>query len=194
MTRISLLKTAHDIVREYLRPGDIAVDATLGNGHDTVFLAELVGDEGRVFGFDVQAQALENTQQRLERQNLQTRVALCHASHAEMLKFIPLNLHGVIRAIMFNLGYLPGADKAMITQTASTLAALDAACCLLAKKAVITVLAYPGHPGGDQETRELASWCARLDRQRFRVETILSNHDQPSAPRLFVIRNSADLL
>lgn len=194
MTRISLLKTAHDIVRGHLSGGDIAVDATLGNGLDTLFMAQCVGDSGCIYGFDVQERALINTRLRLQQQGLQARAILCHASHADMLEFIPKALHGAIRAIMFNLGYLPGADKTVITQTDSTLTALGAACRLLAKDGVITILAYPGHAGGDQETQQLADWCGQLDGRRFKVETILSIHDQPSAPRLFVIRSEADLL
>jgi hypothetical protein len=95
---------------------------------------------------------------------------------------------------MFNLGYLPGADKSVITQIDSTLAALNAACRLLAPRAVITVLAYPGHAGGDLETEQLAAWCRQLDETRFNSEVILSSHDKPSAPRLFVIRKQSDLL
>ncbi len=82
----------------------------------------------------------------------------------------------------------------MITETDSTLAALNAACRLLAENGVITILAYPGHAGGDQEAQELADWCGQLDRRQFKVEIILSSHDKPSAPRLFVIRKQADLL
>lgn len=194
MTRISLLEAAHDIVRRYLSPGDVAVDATMGNGHDTVFLAECVGDRGHVFGFDVQAQALLNTRQRLQQQGLEGRATLCHASHAELLVRIPEKLHGRIMAVMFNLGYLPGADKSVITQTQTTLDAVDAALRLLTDRGVITVLAYPGHAGGDQETRQLTDWCGRLNGRQAAVEIILSSHDQPNAPRLFVLRKQANLL
>ncbi|AMK78356.1 SAM-dependent methyltransferase [Methylomonas methanica] len=194
MKRISLLDFAHDIVGSYLEPGDIALDATLGNGHDTVFLARSVGAGGHVLGFDIQQQALINSYQRLLQHDLQRRVTLCRASHADMLSHIPEQWHGRVRAVMFNLGYLPGADKTVITRIESTLAALDAACGLLAPRAVITVLAYPGHSGGDLETEQLAAWCRQLDETRFASEVVLSSHDKPSAPRLFVIRKQADLL
>lgn len=193
MTRISLLETAHGIVRQHLTQGGIAVDATIGNGHDTVFLAQCVGDSGRVFGFDIQSQALANSRQRLREQGLESRATLFLASHADMPIHIPEALQGRIRACMFNLGYLPGADKTVITRTESTLAALAAACGLLAEQGVITVLAYPGHAGGDSETQALTDWCGRLPRQ-FQVEIVLSNLDKPTAPRLFVIRKQADLL
>ncbi len=194
MKRISLLEIAHDIVGSYIEPADIALDATLGNGHDTVFLARSVGAGGHVLGFDIQQKALVNSFQRLLQHDLQRRVTLRLASHADMLSHIPKQWYGRVRAVMFNLGYLPGADKAVITQIDSTLAALDSACVLLAPRAVITVLAYPGHAGGDLETEQLAAWCRQLDRTCFTSEVVLSSHDKPSAPRLFVIRKQADLL
>ncbi|MDX8129448.1 SAM-dependent methyltransferase [Methylomonas sp. LW13] len=191
---ISLLETAHHIVGSYLDPGDVAVDATVGNGHDTVFLAQSVGASGHVFGFDIQRQALINSFQRLLQLDLQRRVILRLASHADMLLHVPEQWRGRVRAVMFNLGYLPGADKTVITQIDSTLAALNAASGLLAPRAVITVLAYPGHAGGDLETQQLAAWSGQLDGTHFTSEVILSSHDKPSAPRLFVIRKQADLL
>jgi SAM-dependent methyltransferase len=192
--RISLLELAHNIVSSYIEPDDIALDATLGNGHDTVFLARRVGVGGQVLGFDIQPQALINSFQRLLQHDLQRQVTLRRASHADLRLHVPERWHGQVRAVMFNLGYLPGADKTVITQIDSTLAALDSACGLLAPRAVITVLAYPGHAGGDLETEQLAAWCRQLDRACFTSEVILSSHDKPTAPRLFVIRRQADLL
>ncbi|OQW70044.1 MAG: SAM-dependent methyltransferase [Proteobacteria bacterium ST_bin11] len=194
MKRISLLELAHDIVGSYLEPGAIALDATLGNGHDTVFLARRVGEAGQVFGFDIQAPALVSSFQRLIQQDLQQRVTLRLASHADVLLHVPKQYHGRVKAAMFNLGYLPGADKAVITHVGSTLAALEAVSGLLAPRAVITVLAYPGHAGGDLEAQQLAAWAQQLDGAPFAVELILSSHDKPTAPRLFVIRKQVDLL
>lgn len=188
MKRISFAETAHSIIFEYLRNGDVAVDATVGNGHDTVFLAESVGCAGQVFGFDVQTQALQLTRQRLQQLGLSSRTILFHASHADMARCIPQEFHGSIQAIMFNLGYLPGADKSVITQTQTTLQAIDAGCRLLAVQGVITVMAYPGHAGGDEETRCLTQWLQQLDSAHYAVETVYSQHHQVHAPRLFVLK------
>lgn len=194
MKRISLTETAHRIVLEYLREGDAAVDATVGNGHDTEFLAKNVGSEGQVFGFDVQTEALRLTRQRLQQQDLLRRVTLFPACHADMARDIPQEFRGRIGAVMFNLGYLPGADKSIITQTQTTLPAIAAACELLAARGVVTVMAYPGHAGGDEETRCLAQWLQQLDSAHYAVETIYSRHHQERAPRLFVIKKLSDLL
>ncbi len=191
MTRISLPETAHRIVREHLHDGGIAIDATLGNGHDTLFLAECVGEQGRVFGFDVQIEAMGATQNRLLQHRLLDRVKLIQASHAEMQQYVPQVFHGQVQAIMFNLGYLPGADKSVITQVGSTLVAVDAACGLLAGQGVITVLAYTGHAGGNEEARCLEQWCMQLASNNFETELVFSSHPKANAPRLFVIRKYA---
>lgn len=184
MKRISLLERAHQCLNSSLMPGDRAIDATVGNGHDTLFLASCVGEVGRVYGFDLQTQAIDATQRRLATQGMLDRVQLIHACHSRMSEFVKDEVKG----IMFNLGYLPGADKGFITRVDTSLTAVDAGCRLLKNGGVMTVLAYPGHAGGEIETAELQAWCQRLDLQRFRTELILSHYDQVSAPRLFVIR------
>jgi len=186
-TRITLVNVAHDLLAERLQPGDIAIDATVGNGYDTLFLAEQVGETGMVFGFDIQHAALQAAQEKCQQANLQDRVSLIQASHADMAKHVPETQHGCISAIMFNLGYLPGGDKTVITQTDSTLSALAAAIQLLSPHGLITLLAYPGHQGGDQETEQVSRWCEQLDNQQFNFDTHYSNTDSVSAPRLFVI-------
>lgn len=194
MTRISLVERAHALVGECVKPGDVVVDATLGNGHDAAFLAQCVGAAGTLFGFDVQARALENTRSRLREDGFQGRAALTLGSHADMASQIPPYWHGKLAAVMFNLGYLPGGDKAVVTTAAATLTALETACRLLASTGILTVLAYPGHPGGDIETERLTTWCHALDPAGFAVERVASGSDKPTAPRLFAIRKRVDLI
>jgi len=188
MKRISLLNTAHDLLSDILKPGDITIDATVGNGHDTLFLAGQITPSGQVFGFDIQQQAIDSARDKLQHNALSDCLTLFHSSHLEMAEKIPAHLHGNIKAIMFNLGYLPGGDKSLITQATSTLTALNIACQLLTTNGVITVLAYPGHPGGDRETGLIKDWCGQLNAEQFAVSTLYSTEPKDSAPRLFVIR------
>jgi predicted methyltransferase len=183
MQHISLVNVAHNLIGETLRPGAIAVDATVGNGHDTVFLLDRVGPSGRVFGFDIQQSAIASTSMKTSADCL----TLIQASHALMDEKIPKQHHGNISAVMFNLGYLPGGDKSIITQTASTLAALTVACRLLADGGVITVMAYPGHTGGDVETEQVNDWCEQLNPEQFNVRIFYSVGNKDTTPRLFVI-------
>lgn len=200
MQRISLVNIAHNLIREVLHPGDYAIDATVGNGHDTVFLVEQVSPSGKVFGFDIQQAAIDSTWAKVgafsktgERSLGNTFLrpeclTLIQASHADMDDKIPPQYHGKINAVMFNLGYLPGGDKSIITRTDSTVTALNSASRLLSSKGVITVLAYPGHQGGDLETFQVINWCEQLTDEHFSVGYIYSVKSNNSSPRLFVIR------
>jgi hypothetical protein len=128
------------------------------------------------------------TLEKFQQSRLSAYLTLIHDSHANMNNKIPVQLHGKINAIMFNLGYLPGADKSVITQVKSTLIALTIASRILADNGIITVLAYPGHQGGDLETHQVENWCSRLDSRQFEINTIHSPGLNHSAPRLFIIR------
>ena len=184
MPRISLVNLAQQQLSTVLRPGDMAIDATVGNGHDTLFLLEKVTATGYVYGFDKQAAAIEKTQMKM---GTCANLTLIEASHAEMEAHIPASLFGKINACMFNLGYLPGGDKSIITQTDSTLTALTVACRLLSNGGMLTILAYPGHHGGDQETRAVIDWCRQLDDRKFSVKRFETEENKASDPRLFVI-------
>jgi hypothetical protein len=185
---MSLLKLAHQYIENQLCSSDTAIDATVGNGHDTLFLAQQVGAKGRVYGFDIQQTAIVATIEKLQHSQMLNRVTLIQASHADMAIHIPVSQQGKITACMFNLGYLPKGDKRIITQTSSTLLALTAACQLLATQGIMTILAYSGHVGGDVETAGVSHWSEQLNNKQFAVSTQFSATPSPSAPRLLVIR------
>jgi len=155
----SLTQLAHQRLAELLQPGDLAVDATAGNGHDTLFLAQRVTETGKVYAFDVQTRALDATALRLEQAGLRETVALCHSGHERMLVRIPEDWLGKVSAVTFNLGYLPGSDKQTTTGPASTLPALDQALALLRRGGMLSVMAYRGHAGGMDEADTVARWC-----------------------------------
>ena len=191
MQRISLVNAAHNLISNALHPGDIAIDATVGNGHDTLFLVEQVCPSGRVFGFDVQKAAIDSTWVKVGSHCRTGKcLTLIHASHADMTEKIPAQYHGNISACMFNLGYLPGGDKSIITNTDSTLTALNIADRLLSNNGIITVIAYPGHQGGDMETHLVKSWCNKLDEDQYKISIVYSSENKESAPRLFVVRKT----
>ncbi|WP_106766640.1 class I SAM-dependent methyltransferase [Paenibacillus faecalis] len=163
---LSVLSFAHKLAAQRLQPGGIAIDATAGTGADTLFLAKTAGPRGRVFAFDIQKEALALTRQRLEKEPDETLapISLHLGSHSLMKSTIPAEYHGKISVIMFNLGYLPTeqSDKQVITQTESTLTALEAALDLLLPGGVITVVLYPGHEGGSQEAAAVEAWASAL--------------------------------
>jgi predicted methyltransferase len=185
-----LTETVHRILGSQLRAGDVAVDATAGNGHDTLFLSETVGPKGKVYAFDVQEAAIEITRARLSSSGLEN-VELLRESHADLVRFLPAEHHGRVAAITFNLGYLPGSDKTATTKTQTTLVAIDAGLKLLREEGVITVLAYTGHPGGLEEADAVAERLETLDPQSFHVDIHTKTAER--APRLFVVTRRANL-
>lgn len=156
-------ETAHDLVARFVRDGDHVVDATVGNGHDTRFLASLVGTRGRVDGFDIQAAAIETTGRELQGF---PQVNLHCLGHERMREVVS----GPVAAAMFNLGYLPSGDKTLVTRPETTVAALDAAWELLrAPGGILSVVIYPGHAGGRDESLVVEAWFSRLDPAQHRT-------------------------
>ncbi len=177
---------AADYMRRTLREGDIAIDATMGNGHDTQFLCELVGETGHVYAFDVQQGALDHTAQRLEAAELDHRATLILSGHETMARFV----HAPVRAVMFNLGWLPGAQHIVTTKTSTTLEAVRAAAGLLMPGGVMTICVYPGHEEGSRELSALLDWAAGLD---VRTYNVLHHHficASPQTPRLILVQRN----
>ena len=175
---------AADAVRGVLREGDTAIDATAGNGHDTCFLAERVGETGRVFAFDIQETALSHTAERQEQAGLRDRVTLIHAGHEQMAK----RVSGPVRAVMFNLGWFPGGDKTVTTHWETTSQALLQAMALLEPRGICTVCAYPGHAAGEEERQRLISFLAALPPQELNVLRCAVQNAGPCAPECFLMQ------
>lgn len=178
------LQCAHEWVSRVVQQGDTVVDATAGNGHDSLFLARLVGTEGRVHIFDIQQQALDSTRDRLDQHGcLDGRIKLHLCSHNLMREHVD----NPPKAIMFNLGYLPGGDKAIISKTETTLQALEAALTLLAKGGLLTVVCYPGHEGGHQEAKAVKDLMSVLSIHDWTVSEVSSLNGPDSSPFLIAM-------
>lgn len=140
-------EAAHLFLGKLLRPGQVVVDATAGNGNDTLFLARMVGDQGLVYAFDIQGRALENTKALLKENNCLSQVRLINDGHENVSQYVKPPVHGFV----FNLGYLPGGNKEIKTTAHSTISALRQCFELLAEEGVVSIVAYPGHEHGDAE-------------------------------------------
>jgi SAM-dependent methyltransferase len=156
---------AHFFLRERIRAGDLVVDATCGNGQDTVLLAELVGETGRVMAFDLQESAIERTRERLKDAGLERQVELVLSGHERISGF----LSEPARAFVFNLGYLPTGDRRIKTTPGSTLSALGQARELLQPSGLILISVYTGHDGGEEEWEAVKGWCEALPPGEFNV-------------------------
>ena len=179
---------AHTLLAGHVVAGARVIDATMGKGHDTVLLARLVGETGNVYAFDIQSEALSATAARLASENLQTRATLIQDSHTRMHDYIS----APVSAIVFNLGYLPGADKSCATQADNTLAAVRSALALLEPGGLLLIAIYWGHPAGVQEKEALEPFVAGLSPDTYRVFRYEFINRSKPAPYLLAIERFID--
>lgn len=184
--RRPLTTRAQEQVAQVLQPGDLAIDATVGNGFDACFLARCVGAAGRVIGFDVQQQALDATARRLRAGGLNN-VELRLAGHEQLAA----EQDARPAAVMFNLGYLPRSDKSCITTAQTSTIAITAALRLLRVGGVLSVLCYRGHEGGPQEFAAVEQLLNRLP-PGYDLQRQDSDPPKPASPVLFVVRKQID--
>ena len=171
------LEMAHDFLAQVITPEDIVVDATMGNGYDTLFLAKLAK---QVYAFDIQEQALEKTSQRIQEAGL-TNVDLILQGHETVDEYVT-----EVKAVIFNLGYLPSADKSIITQPQTTLEALEKLCQMLIKGGRIAIMIYYGHEGGDIERDAVLDFVSQLPQQEY-TATIYRTLNQINNPPFLVM-------
>lgn len=164
-----ILPFARKLLEAAVQPGDAVVDATLGNGHDTLFLANLVGDTGQVFGFDIQEQAIINTKARLSENGLLDRATLFPKGHENISELVPKNYYGKITGAIFNLGYLPGGDKTIVTTPETTIQAIESLISMLAPEGIIVLVIYHGHEEGAHERDQLLPFLRTLDQNEVHV-------------------------
>ncbi|KAK1367283.1 S-adenosyl-L-methionine-dependent methyltransferases superfamily protein [Heracleum sosnowskyi] len=157
---------AHSVWKCVVQKGDAVIDATCGNGYDTLAMLKMVADrsqKGRVYALDLQDVALQNTRSLLDESlddNEKELAELFATCHSKMEEVLPRNI--TVRLVAFNLGYLPGGDKTMITKSETTLLGLEAAERVVAPGGLISLLVYVGHPGGREEFETVQAFASRL--------------------------------
>ncbi|MBA4536894.1 class I SAM-dependent methyltransferase [Bacillus aquiflavi] len=158
-----ILQFARSLMEKAVQKGDVVVDGTLGNGHDTLFLANLVGSNGKVFGFDIQEKAVKITEKRLAENGVLRRASLHHIGHEHISEVISPDYTGKISGAMFNLGYLPGGNKEIVTKPKTTIKAIEQLLQLMASEGVIVLVIYHGHEEGALEREAVLQYVKNLD-------------------------------
>ena len=180
---------AAELIERALYPGARALDATLGNGHDALWLCGLVGEAGHVYGFDVQEEAVARSRARLEEAGVADRAELILDGHENMGKYVAENS---IDAAMFTLGWLPGAPHGVTTQTETTLRAVDAALCVLKQEGILTICVYPGHAEGAREREALLDWARNLDGKKYDVMLRAYLNQANDPPLLIAVKKNRE--
>ena len=166
MKNLQITHWCHEIIRSQAKAGGHYIDATMGKGNDTVFLCQLAGEKGSVLAFDIQKEALEMTEKKLEEKGLADRAKLILDGHEHMDQYAK---EESIDVICFNFGYLPGGDHSLATRGETSIQALTQALSLLKKGGMISLCIYSGGDSGFDERNQILSWLKELDPHKYLV-------------------------
>jgi methylase of polypeptide subunit release factors len=168
-------------INKYVNKGDTVIDATMGNGFDTLKLAGAVGENGKVYAFDIQSIAIENTKKLLSQNNI-SNVKLILDSHSNIDKYI----NESVKCVVFNLGYLPGGDHKKQTKYETTICAIEKSLAVLSDKGFVSVTVYYGKNSGTEEKEAVMEYFKNLDYKKYTV-LVLDFYNRPNNPPLNVI-------
>ena len=164
-TFVNAVEIAKKIMKFNVVEGNKVLDCTVGNGNDTLFLAKLVGDSGKVYGFDIQPSAIDITKNKLKKNDLVDRVVLINDGHEKIDQYITEELNFII----YNLGYMPGGNKEIKTAADTTIKSVIKSLSLLKKNGLILITCYTGHEGGEEENYVLKNYIKTLDQKKYSV-------------------------
>lgn len=183
MQTINVVSAAHHLLIQKIKHSQRILDATAGNGNDTLFLAEHSPATAEIYAFDIQQHALDVTKQKLQEQGLLKKVRLILASHDQVNQYVeePIDI------VMFNLGYLPGGDHALTTDAKTTISALEKTMALLNINGIISITAYRGHQAGCIEHQQLANLLMNLPMRNFTVSCYSMVNHLETSPVLYLI-------
>ena len=179
---INLLEIEKNFLIPHIKKGGVAVDFTMGNGHDTLWLSNAVGEEGKVYAFDIQPQALISSHKLLTESGAPKNYTLILDSHSNVMDYVEEK----ICIGMFNLGFLPGSDKSITTKRDTTMIAIEAAIDLLDADGALLIAVYPGHEEGTIEGQLIDEMLSKLNRKeicasKFRII------NSPTSPFFFLV-------
>lgn len=183
MKSYQITEYVHHFLECHVKPGDICVDATMGNGNDTLKLCELVGEQGKVYAFDIQKQALENTEKRLKDHKVIHIASLILDSHTHMDNYIVENQ---VDCIVFNFGYLPSGDHKLATRPETSIEAVKLGLSVLKKGGLMSLCIYSGKDSGFEERDALLSFLKELDSKKYLV-ILSSYYNRPNHPPIPVM-------
>lgn len=165
---VGIVQFAHQLLEQSIDSNETVIDATCGNGNDTLYLSRLVGEKGHVYAFDIQKQAIDNTKNKMAENNVHN-VTCIHDSHANLSTYISDDLKGKIGGAVFNLGYLPRSDKSIVTKGDSTIKAIEQLLTYIKKNGVIVIVIYHGHEEGKIEKNEVLTYVEQLEQKKYSV-------------------------
>lgn len=183
MKNYQITEWCHHFIREHVKQGDICIDATAGNGNDTLLLCELVGEHGKVLAFDIQKEAVENTKKRLEERGVSKQAEVLLESHINMSHYADADS---VSCIVFNFGYLPGGDHTLATKKDTSISAIYEGLKLLTKGGMMSLCIYSGGDSGFEERDGILAELKKLDKNHYLV-IVSEYYNRPNNPPIPVM-------
>ncbi|MFD2628947.1 class I SAM-dependent methyltransferase [Oceanobacillus kapialis] len=184
---MNIINYAHYLLESSIDKGETVVDATCGNGHDTLFLSRVVGQSGKVLAFDIQEEAIENTKQALSESSY-ANVSFILDSHANMTTHLKAQNIELVGGAIFNLGYLPKGDKTIITNRESTVEAIQHLLPVLKTNGLVVLVVYHGHEGGKDEMHAVLKYAMNLSQRSYHVLQYGFINQQNNPPFIIAIQ------
>ncbi|EUJ37331.1 class I SAM-dependent methyltransferase [Brochothrix campestris] len=182
------LSFSHYLLQQKVQPGNAVIDATIGNGHDTLFLAQLIGQKGHLIGCDIQEAAVEATRKRLADANISlASLTLSANGHEQITQLVDPQLYAKLTAAIFNLGYLPGGDKTITTTTDSTLSAVKQLLKMMPSGGLVVLTVYYGHHQGKLEKEALHTFTNALPQADYAVLNYQFTNQKNDPPMIIAI-------
>ena len=192
--RYQYLNSIHPLIDQYLdlfiKPDSVVIDATLGNGNDTLKIADKMDHNGKIYAFDIQALAIETSQKRLaeftQSSEHSPEIIFIQDSHANF----KAHIQEPIDFIIYNLGYLPKGDKEITTLADSTLESVIAGLELLRGNGKMLIAVYHGHDAGKEEKSVLEAYLQALDQSQFHVFKQQFINQKNTPPFIYLIEKA----
>ena len=183
MKGYQITEWCHHFIKDHVKEGDCCIDATAGNGNDTLVLCELVGETGKVIAFDIQEEAVANTKKRLAEHGVAERAQVLLESHVNMRRYAKADS---VSCIVFNFGYLPGGDHELATRKESSIAAIHEGLHVLKKGGMMSLCIYSGGDSGFEERDAILSEIKKLDGKKYLV-IVSEYYNRPNHPPIPVL-------
>lgn len=169
---------AHYIIKNFCNKFNVAIDATLGNGHDTDFLSKYFDF---VYAFDIQSCAVDSYESKNKKN-----VMVINDSHENLKTYVKDD----VDCIVYNLGFLPGGNKNIVTKEDSTIKSLKVALDILKCGGIITVCVYQGHFEGSKEAKAIFNFIKSLPKYKYGVLVHSFVNRENNPPSLVVIEKN----
>ncbi len=175
---------SHWLFNNYLDKHDILIDATCGNGKDTLFLANKLNSEGKLYAFDIQKEAIENTKHKVKVNTLKGNINYINDGHENMDEYVDESVDGII----YNLGFLPGSNKDIKTEKDTTITSLNKSLDLLNVGGLIVAVIYSEHEGGFDEKEAVLNFARKLNYKKYNVLHYHFINQKKTPPEVIAIK------